>query len=65
MYTYKTQKEVREAFWIEHPQFQNDYRKTWRQNKYPCNIRITFVDFVDYLQRSEQISKKLAYRVTL
>lgn len=61
----KTVTEVRKAFWSAHPQFSNDYRKTYSQNDYKTDIRTAFVDYVDYLQKDGVISEKLAYRVTL
>lgn len=61
----KTQKEVRSAFWESFPEFRSEYRKTYRQNQYRTDIRVSFVDFVDSLQRSGQISESLAQRVTL
>lgn len=61
----KTVSQVRTAFWEAHPQFKNDYRKTFRQNQYHCDIRCAFVDYVDYLLKDGQISEKLANRVTL
>ncbi len=61
----KTVSQVRNAFWEAHPQFKSQYRKTYRQNQYNTDIRCAFVDFVDYLQKDNQITEKLAYRVTL
>jgi hypothetical protein len=60
-----TQKEVRETFWANNPEIKNEYRKTYRQNDYRCDIRCMFVDYVDYLIRSGVISENLAQRVTL
>lgn len=61
----KTVSQVRKAFWNNHPQFKSQYRKTYKQNDYCCDIRCAFVDFVDYLQKDNQISENLANRVTL
>lgn len=61
----KTVTQVRKAFWENHPQFANDYRKAYTQNRYKTDIRCAFVDFVDYLQKDGQISENLARRVTL
>lgn len=61
----KTVTQVRKAFWEAHPQFANDYCKTYTQNRYKTDIRCAFVDFVDYLQKDGQISENLASRVTL
>ena len=64
-YTYKTITEIRNAFWDINPEFQPERRSRKRQNDYRTDIRCSFVDFVDSLQRDGQISEKLAYRVTL
>lgn len=61
----KTISEVRAAFWEDHSQFRHQYRKTWRQNRYNATIRAAFVDYVDMLQKSGQITDALADRVTL
>ncbi len=61
----KTINEVRAAFWEDHGQFRHLYRKTWRQNQYNADIRSAFVDYVDSLQSSGQITEALAARVTL
>ncbi len=60
-----TQASVRDSFWNVFTQFQGDYRTRKRQNDYNATIRSAFVDFVDDLARSEQISEALASRVTL
>lgn len=61
----KTVTEVRTSFWEAHPEFKSEYRKTWRQNQYNCDIRTSFVDYVDYLRKDGVINESLAYRVTL
>ncbi len=60
-----TQASVRDSFWNIYTQFQGDYRSRKRQNDYKADIRMAFVDFVDDLQKSGQISEALASRVTL
>lgn len=60
-----TIKQVRESFWASFPEFAQEYRKTYRQNQYKTDIRVAFCDYVDYLQKSGEISESLAYRVTL
>lgn len=60
-----TIKEVRKAFWEAHPEFKNEYNKSFTQNQYKADIRISFVEFVNYLKTDEQISDSLAKRVTL
>ena len=61
----KTQKEVLQAFWDYHQNFQHLYRSKKRQNDYPCEVRLAFVDYVDDLRKSGLISEKLANRATL
>lgn len=60
-----TQKQVRRAFWETFPQLKPYYRATWRQNKYPCDIRMAFCDYVENLRIDRVISAQLAGRVTL
>ena len=61
----KTVTEVRNAFWASHEEFQSEFRKTWRQNRYNATIRSSFVMFVDNLHRDGQISDNLKNRATL
>jgi hypothetical protein len=61
----KTQAQVRAAFWEQHPQFKNEYRKTYRQNQYNATIRTTFCDWTDDLMKDNIISESLCNRVTL
>ena len=61
----KTFKEVRQSFWDSHPQFKDEYRKTYRQNQYRTDIRVSFVDYVDHLMRDGIITEKIAQRITL
>ena len=61
----KTISEVRAAFWAENPQYTGDYRVTYRQNDYHCDIRCAFVDWLDHVHRAGIISDSLADRVTL
>ena len=57
-----TQAQIRQAFWRDHP---NLPRKPGNQNAQPADTRAAFVDYVDLLQRSGEISEALADRVTL
>lgn len=57
---YTTQKEIRAAFYADHPTI-----KRRPQNDQPADIRTAFVDFVDYLHRAGLITDALANRVTL
>jgi len=61
----KTLSEIRKSFWYNFPQFQMYYRVKKRQNDYGDIIGSCFVDFVDYLQKNNIISEKLANRATL
>ena len=60
-----TQKQVRKLFWDNYPVFLPYYRTNKKQNEYNCDVRTSFVDFVDSLRRDNLISEKLANTVTL
>jgi len=60
-----TQTEIRESFWQAFPQFAGERRSRKCQNDYRCDVRVSFVDYVDHLQRNGEISEALASRVTL
>lgn len=66
---YTTQRQIRAAFWEAHPHLAEQAREAGilskRQNEHCATVRCSFVDFVDYLARSGQISEALADRVTL
>lgn len=61
------QKQIRAAFWEAHPTAPRrrikDHAGTGLM--YPTDTRCAFADFVDYLERSGQISPALADRATL
>lgn len=57
------QVDLRAAFWDAHPQFTRKGRQS--QNKYPCDVRVSFVDFVENMKRDGQISEALGRRATL
>jgi len=59
----KTQSDLRAAFWQGMPQCWSKYRNK-RQNDWPADLRVEFVDFVDFLARQGNISEELAQRVT-
>lgn len=61
----KTITEVRNYFWSTYTQFADLKRSKKRQNDYPADVRMTFIDMVDSLQKDGTISEKLARRVTL
>jgi hypothetical protein len=60
-----TQREVREAFWQTHPEFQAERRARKRQNDYRVDIRVAFCEYVEWLRLGDEISEALAERVTL
>ena len=64
-----TQAQVRAAFWRNHPHFDEQARaagiRSKRQNEQCATVRCTFVDYVDALSKSGEISQELAQRVTL
>jgi hypothetical protein len=64
-----TQKQVRANFWAYikeiAPQYLKEYKTSKRQNQYTADVRILFVDYVDNLQKSGEITQNLAYKVTL
>jgi hypothetical protein len=66
------QKQIRAAFWEAHPTANRKKypARDWtREDKsrrdYCTETRCAFVDFVDYLNRSQIISDQLASRATL
>jgi hypothetical protein len=63
------QKQIRAAFWAANPSFEFQAREAGifskSQNYHCATVRCSFVDFVDSLQKSGQISEKLAGRVIL
>jgi len=61
----KTQIEIRNSFWESYPEFKTERRSRKRQNDYKTDIRVSFVDYVDSLQKSGVITEKLAFRATL
>jgi hypothetical protein len=64
-----TQKQIRAAFWAAHPDLDAQARarrtRSKPQNRHNATTRTAFVDFVDSLNRSGEISEALAQRVTL
>ena len=60
-----SQAAVRRSFWEVHEMYAEHYRKGKRQNEYPADVRMAFVDYVDHLKRDGSISAELGYRVTL
>ena len=67
--TMTTQAQIRAAFWQQHPEHEA-YALMWGtktkpQNRHNATTRAAFVDFVDSLNRSGEISDALANRATL
>lgn len=60
-YQYTTQRELRRAFWEQHPGLER--KKV--NGDYHVDTRCAFVAWIDYLERSGLISPALAERATL
>lgn len=58
-----TQKELRNVFWKEHPEYIR--QPGWTQNQYPATVRTAWVMFVDWMERNKYIDEKLANRAIL
>lgn len=70
-----SQSMLRSEFWRDHPHFTKKYKAysfdptgrgqhpvlvPWEQNEYPIEVRMAWVDYVDYQQRAGNISENLA-----
>jgi len=66
-YAYSTQKQVREAFWREHPDMQRKKIRNYSGGgtMYVTDTRCAFTDWIDWLSKDGMISQELAQRVTL
>jgi hypothetical protein len=67
IYTITTQRELRQQFWICHPELSRK-KVTYFEGAgkmYTTETRGTFVEFVDSLRKSDVISESLAQRATL
>lgn len=67
-----TQRELRDEFWRQHPRFKRrmvkvgpDRYRQATQNDYPTDVRVAWCDWVDHMNKSNQISDALAERATL
>lgn len=58
-----TQKDLRAAFWQAHPNLTRKGQQ--KQNAYPTNVRVAWVEYVDAMCRCDEISVSLAQRATL
>jgi hypothetical protein len=67
MHTYTTQRQVRRAFWEANPNLSRRQvtDHSGKGKMYLADTRMAFVDYVDALSKSGQISEALAERVTL
>ena len=63
MHQITTLKDLRAAFWREHPDLQRIPRAT--QNAQPADTRAAWVDYVDHMARHGAIPETLAQRATL
>ena len=64
-----TQKEIRAAFWANHPLLKRIAKDSGTlsqgQNAQTCDCRCAFIDYIESLERSGEISTALADRATL
>ncbi len=60
-----TQKDLRAAFWSDHPKLKPQYRADKRQNEYLADTRAAWCDYVEFMRRCLSISEALAQRATL
>lgn len=58
-----TQKALRDSFWANSPEFKR--KEGQKQNGYPTDVRVAWVDYVEMMHRDGQISEALAQRATL
>lgn len=61
----KTLSELRTSFWQEHTEFAKEYRKRKKQNDYNGDIRFAWINFIDVMQKNDNITEKLRKRATL
>ena len=60
------EKDLRREFWNQNRiLLRLHYRSGRRQNAYPAEVRTAWVDFVDYMQKSGEITEELADEATL
>jgi hypothetical protein len=64
-----TQRELRKRFWQDHPHYAEQARAAGiiskPQNEHCATVRCAFVDWLDGMHRSGEISEVLADRATL
>jgi hypothetical protein len=67
-YYITNQKDLRREFWATHPTASHKrykYGNTNEHNDYVTDTRCMWVDWLDYMQKSGEISQALAERATL
>jgi hypothetical protein len=66
-YQFTTQKQVRAAFWRDHPTLPRRKITNYSGNgkMHVTDVRCAFADYIDHLSKNGQISEALAQRVTL
>jgi hypothetical protein len=57
--------EIKQLFWETYPQFLPFKTNGKPQNKYPCDVRVAWVDFIDSLHRDGSITDQMAADITL
>lgn len=51
---------LRECFWEAHPELAHLRRSRKRQNDYPADVRMAWVNYVDQMRRDGAITDRLA-----
>lgn len=59
------EEDVRQGFWEDHPEFEDEYDENKTQNDYNATIRTAFVDWLDQAHREGRLSDELAGETTL
>ena len=61
-YTFTTQRDLRRYFWECHPAL---VRRKLSNGDHVTDTRVTWVDWIDHMSKSGEISEALAQRATL
>ena len=65
----KTKAEIRNAFWKylkdTKPELAAQRRSRKKQNDYCADIRLTFIDYMDYMSKNKEITEKQRISITL
>ena len=66
-YQITTQRELRKAFWRDHPNLPRRKIKNYSGNgkMHVTDVRCAWCDYIDYLSKDGAISQELAQRATL